>query len=89
VLAIFTSKGDWATHYVFPIGRLFSTMFQKNRHDKPQGAANRDAVGWVKPFITHNLVFDANATNATATARGLTSVVAGTLLAKYAPSECR
>jgi hypothetical protein len=68
VLAIFTSKGDWATHYVFPIGRFFSTTFEKNRPDKPQGAANRSAVGWFKPFITHNLVYDANATNATAAA---------------------
>jgi hypothetical protein len=25
-------------------------------------------VGWFKPFITHNLVYDANATNDTATA---------------------
>jgi hypothetical protein len=67
VLAVFTSKGDWATHYAFPIGRFFSTMFQKNRHDKPQAAANRDAVGWFRPFITHDLVYD---TNATASAAG-------------------
>ena len=31
----------------------------------------------------------ASATNATATARGLTSISPGTLTAKYAPSECR
>ncbi len=31
----------------------------------------------------------ASATNATATSRGLTSIVAGTLAAKYAPAECR
>ena len=31
----------------------------------------------------------ASATNATATARGLANVTAGTLPAKYAPSECR
>lgn len=31
----------------------------------------------------------ASATNQTATARGLGNIVAGTLLAKYAPSECR
>ena len=69
VLAIFTSKGDWATHYAFPIGRFFSTAFQKNRHDKWQLAANRDAVGWFKPFITHDLVYDTNA-SATATRPG-------------------
>jgi hypothetical protein len=61
VLAIFTSEGDWATHYAFPIGRFFSTIFQKQRHDKPQGAANRKAVGWFKPFITHELIYDAKA----------------------------
>jgi hypothetical protein len=70
VLAIFTSKGDWATHYAFPIGRFFSTIFQKHRPDKPQSGANRDAVGWFKPFITHDLVYDTNATStATATTR--------------------
>ena len=31
----------------------------------------------------------ASATHATATSRGLGSIVAGTLLAKYAPAECR
>ncbi|MES2945712.1 MAG: prepilin-type N-terminal cleavage/methylation domain-containing protein [Pseudomonadota bacterium] len=31
----------------------------------------------------------ASATNQAATARGFTNIVAGTLLAKYAPSECR
>jgi hypothetical protein len=61
VLAIFTSEGDWATHYAFPIGRFISTIFQKQRHDKPQGSANREAVGWFKPFITHDLVYDAQA----------------------------
>src|ERR1017187_6797929 len=45
VLAVFTPKGDWATHYAFPIGRFFSTIFEKHR-DKQQKAANRDAVGW-------------------------------------------
>lgn len=60
VLSIFTSKGDWATHYVFPIGRFFSTIFEKHR-DKQQKTANRDAVGWFKPFITHDLVYNTNA----------------------------
>jgi hypothetical protein len=68
VLAIFTSKGDWATHYAFPIGRFFSTLFERNRSDKPQRAANRDAVGWFAPFITHALIYSASATNATAAA---------------------
>ncbi len=53
VLSVFTSKGDWATHYAFPIGRFFSTMFENNR-DPQQKAANREAVGWFRPFITHD-----------------------------------
>jgi hypothetical protein len=68
VLAIFTSRGDWATRYAFPIGRYFSTMFEKARRDPPQGKANRSAVGWFKPFINYDLVYDANATNSPTTA---------------------
>jgi hypothetical protein len=60
VLSIFTSKGDWATHYAFPIGRFFSTIFEKNR-DGEQSSANRDAVGWFKPYITHDLYYNTNA----------------------------
>jgi hypothetical protein len=64
VLAIFTSKGDWATHYVFPMGRFFSTLFESYRGDKlheEQSKAGREAVGWFTPFRTHNLVYDADA----------------------------
>jgi Alpha/beta hydrolase of unknown function (DUF900) len=60
VLSIFTSKGDWATHYFFPLGRFFSTWFEKNR-DEEQKLANRQAVGWFQPFITHDLVYNTNA----------------------------
>jgi hypothetical protein len=60
VLSIFTSKGDWATHYVFPIGRFFSTIFEKNR-DSQQTKAGRDAVGWFEPFVTHDLIYNTNA----------------------------
>jgi hypothetical protein len=60
VLSIFTSKGDWATHYAFPIGRFFSTIFEKNR-DAEQRQANRDAVGWFQPFVTHDLLYNTNA----------------------------
>jgi alpha-beta hydrolase superfamily lysophospholipase len=59
-LSIFTSKGDWATHYAFPIGRFFSTLFEKNR-DAEQRSANRDAVGWFQPFVTHDLIYNTNA----------------------------
>jgi hypothetical protein len=66
VLSIFTSKGDWATHYFFPLGRFFSTLFEKNRPDGQQAAANIDAVGWFKPFITHDLDYKTNAVTAAA-----------------------
>jgi hypothetical protein len=60
VLSIFTSKGDWATHYFFPLGRFFSTIFEKNRDEK-QKKANVDAVGWFEPFVSHDLIFNTNA----------------------------
>jgi hypothetical protein len=64
VLAIFTSEGDWATHYAFPIGRFFSNLFENYRGDAKhddQSKANREAVGWFTPFRTHRLVYDADA----------------------------
>jgi hypothetical protein len=60
VLSIFTSKGDWATHYFFPLGQFFSTAFEKSR-DEEQKRANRDAVGWFHPFVTHDLIYNTNA----------------------------
>ena len=56
VLSIFTSKGDWATHYVFPISRYFSTIFDKYR-DAAQRKANVETVGWYEPFVTHELIY--------------------------------
>ena len=64
VLAIFTSEGDWATHYAFPLGRFFSNLFENYRGDAKhddQSQANREAVGWFTPFRTHRLVYDADA----------------------------
>jgi alpha/beta hydrolase family protein DUF900 len=61
VLAIFTSKADWATKIAFPLGRYFSTFFEKYRSDKPQRSANREAVGHFQPFITHDLIYDSKA----------------------------
>jgi hypothetical protein len=58
VLSVFTSLGDWATHYAFPLGRFFSTLFQKNRN-REQRQANLKTVGWFKPFVTHTLTYDA------------------------------
>jgi len=58
VLSIFTSRGDWATHFMFPLGRFFSTIFEKNR-DGEQKASTLEAVGWYEPFLTHHLIYDA------------------------------
>jgi hypothetical protein len=63
VLAVFTSKGDWATHYAFPIGRFFSRIFETDRSDQDgqeQEDASRSAIGWFQPFITHQLIYDAD-----------------------------
>jgi hypothetical protein len=60
VLSIFTSDTDWATHFVFPIGRFFSTIFESNR-DSAQKQAVRQTIGWFKPFITHRLDYDPEA----------------------------
>src|SRR5262249_7754041 len=53
-LAIFTSKTDDATKVAFPIGRWFSTFWERNR-DGTQGKANRTAVGHFRPMLTHDL----------------------------------
>jgi type IV pilus assembly protein PilA len=54
-------------------------VFTPNVNNAAPTAASQGAIDWACASFTH----------ATATSRGLTSVVAGTLLAKYAPSECR
>jgi hypothetical protein len=62
VLSIFTSKGDWATHYALPAGRFVSTMFENFRGPGPeQRDATRAAVGWFEPFVTHTLDYNTNA----------------------------
>lgn len=61
VLSVFTSKGDWATHDLFPIGRWFATLFQSNR-DPAQALAGRETIGWYRPFLTHELRYRASTT---------------------------
>lgn len=67
VLAVLTSENDKATKYAFPVGRWFSTMFEKTRtieRTNPvtqqtekikQQEANRKALGHFKPYRTHYL----------------------------------
>lgn len=68
-LVILTSKKDYATKYVFPIGRFFSTLFETDttlhRHicsrqgEKEllvdEGEAGRNTIGHFKPYLTHEL----------------------------------
>jgi hypothetical protein len=71
VFAIFLSEGDAATHYAFPIGRFFSTMFEHYREDQstpPSGGFDveglRDlqretdlkTVPWVDGFVDYELI---------------------------------
>jgi pimeloyl-ACP methyl ester carboxylesterase len=67
VLAILTSEADWATGVAFPLGRWFSTWFEKQRmmqRDNPvtgsqeyidEHRADVDAVGHFEPYRTHTL----------------------------------
>jgi len=67
VLAILTSESDGATKYAFPMGRWFSTLFEKERKAErynavlqqteiiDQGVANQTAVGHFDHYKTHYL----------------------------------
>jgi hypothetical protein len=67
VTAVLTSQADKATKYAFPLGRWFSTLFEKThtmqRHnavtnqveDIDGAAANRTAVGHFESYRTHTL----------------------------------
>ena len=49
VLSVFTSKGDRATHYFFPLGRFFSTIFEKHRNE--QQAPGEPGGGGLVPTV--------------------------------------
>lgn len=55
VLAILTSEKDQATKVLFPAGRRFSTLFEKERKELDQGRKNRTAIGHYAPYQTHRL----------------------------------
>jgi len=63
VVSILTSDGDWATHYVFPVGQTIGTVFQSHRSGL-QKSANHEAVGWFEPFVTHELHYAPRAAHA-------------------------
>lgn len=70
VLAVLTSETDNATKFAFPIGRRFSTLFQKEREVQrynpvkkneesiDQGKANVTAIGHFNDYVTHYLRAD-------------------------------
>lgn len=74
VLAVLTSEADSATRYAFPIGRVFSTFFEKERTITRYNAvtktdetideedANRKAIGHFEPYRTHHLYPSGEAT---------------------------
>ena len=76
---------------------IFVTFRADNNNGLPTGMANMTLVlspnvNRAVPIAAATGAIDwacASLTNATATARGLTNAIAGTLTAKYAPSECR
>lgn len=55
ILAVFMSKGDGATKYAFPVGRLISTL-TNSYVDTAQAARDRRAVGHLRDKWTHELV---------------------------------
>lgn len=82
VLAVLTSEADDATRLAFPIGRWFSTLFERTQElsrtnavtravETVSGArANRTAIGHFEPYRTHRLRIADNAGPAGAAAAG-------------------
>lgn len=54
-IAVFTSTGDTATGFWFPLGREVSTVFSRYRNRHEQRAANITAIGHYTPFINYDL----------------------------------
>lgn len=65
IMAIFTSRQDWATKYAFPMGNALTRSFESTRYMKTQigkesvlvnqNSASRIAIGHFKPYISHDL----------------------------------
>lgn len=54
ILAILTSESDQATKVAFPIGRWFSTFWEKHKDDEEK-SRNRCAIGHYDNYKTHRL----------------------------------
>ncbi len=63
ILVIFGSKTDRPNQLAFPLGRLFSTLFQRYRTEEQvkqptgdfQRETGRHTIPWVSEFVTHDL----------------------------------
>jgi hypothetical protein len=67
VFSVFTSKGDSATQYFFPIGQFFSTLFDATR-DCDQWTRGLQTIAWYKLFRNHELKFNPNTSQTTSLA---------------------
>jgi hypothetical protein len=55
IMAVVTSKSDWATKYAFPIGRLY-TLLQTAPHDGERSTVMK-TVGHLPRYITHDIQY--------------------------------
>jgi hypothetical protein len=53
-LVTLQSRGDWATHYAFPVARFFSGLFENTPGAGEYGRSLR-APGWIDSYQTHAL----------------------------------
>ncbi|HJV34740.1 hypothetical protein [Geomonas sp.] len=56
ILAIVTSKSDWATGVAFPLGRLY-TLTQSAPHDQERSTVMK-TVGHLRRYTTHDITYD-------------------------------
>jgi len=54
-MLVISAKNDIPNELAFPVGRRFSTLFERYRKDKPQSTLDRQTVGQYKPYFTHIL----------------------------------
>ena len=84
VLAVVSSETDTATGVAFPIGRFFSTMFEKTSSDA-QKKALRTTLGNYEPYRTH----DANVASQEARSTLLPDIIELDEAVDRGPADCR
>lgn len=60
IIVSITSTGDQATRYAFPLGRAFSTVFQRPTSSPEQGEAISKTPGHIDRYITHEIELDSS-----------------------------